>query len=139
MKLNDTHGVAVVRGETDAPEGTPQAAPRNTIPDEVQRALDRMCTPLHESVLKGATAEADARSMRIIREHIERTAWSTVERDGLPPVDGHTVFIGINSAGYACCFNAIWQGQCVMETAEGSYQQMSDLRQWRRLDRPLTP
>ena len=63
-------------------------------------------------------------------------AWRNVNRDGVPPCDGHTVFIGINSAGYACCFNAMQSGTCVMETAEGAYRQMSDLRDWRLLDRP---
>lgn len=62
--------------------------------------------------------------------------WKSVERDGMPPCDGHTTIIGINSAGYACCFNAIHGGLCVMETAEGAYRQMSDLRGWRLLDRP---
>lgn len=42
----------------------------NPIPDDVRAALDRMCTPLDESVLKGATATADAHSMRVIRAHI---------------------------------------------------------------------
>jgi hypothetical protein len=46
-----------------------EAAP-TTIPADVLRALDRMCTPLHESHLKGATAEADAHSMKIIRDYI---------------------------------------------------------------------
>jgi hypothetical protein len=42
------------------------------VPAEVMAALDRMCTPLDESVLKGATAQADAHSMGIIRKHILR-------------------------------------------------------------------
>jgi hypothetical protein len=62
--------------------------------------------------------------------------WKTVATDGSPPLDGHTTYIGINSAGYACCFNAMQGGTCVMETAEGRYRQMSDLRDWRLLDRP---
>lgn len=37
-------------------------------------ALDRMCTPLDESVLSGATAGADAHSMRVIRDYVMRTA-----------------------------------------------------------------
>jgi hypothetical protein len=63
--------------------------------------------------------------------------WNTVQRDGFPPLDGHTTYIGINSAGYACCFNAMQGGTCVMTTAEGAYPQMSDLRDWRLLDRPV--
>lgn len=35
-------------------------------------ALDRMCTPLHTSVLSGATADADAFSMQLIRDYILR-------------------------------------------------------------------
>jgi hypothetical protein len=62
--------------------------------------------------------------------------WKTVADEGFPPCDGNTSFIGINSAGYACCFNAVQGGTCVMETAEGAYRQMSDLRDWRLLDRP---
>lgn len=66
-----------------------------------------------------------------------RSAWHTVECNGLPPCNGHTTYIGINSAGYACCFNEIREaGMCFMATAEGAYRQMSDLRDWRLLDRP---
>lgn len=45
-----------------------------TIPANVMSALDRMCTPLDESVLKGATAEADAHSMKLIRDYVLYTA-----------------------------------------------------------------
>jgi hypothetical protein len=47
--------------------------PALSVPIEVRAALNRMCTPLHESRLAGATAEADARCMKIIREYVERT------------------------------------------------------------------
>jgi len=40
------------------------------IPAEVMAALDRMCTPLDKSVLAGATADADAHSMKIIRNYV---------------------------------------------------------------------
>jgi len=40
------------------------------VPPNVKAALDRMCTPLDASVLSGATAEADAHSMRLIREYV---------------------------------------------------------------------
>jgi hypothetical protein len=44
------------------------------VPDEVMQALDRMCTPLHESWrplgIGSATADADARCMKVIREYI---------------------------------------------------------------------
>ncbi|WP_217086575.1 hypothetical protein [Burkholderia multivorans] len=40
------------------------------IPANVLAALDRMCTPLDESVLGGATARADAHSMQTIRQYM---------------------------------------------------------------------
>ncbi|TDA45567.1 hypothetical protein [Burkholderia pyrrocinia] len=40
------------------------------VPAAVLAALDRMCTPLHESVLDGATAAADSHSMQVIREYV---------------------------------------------------------------------
>lgn len=43
-----------------------------TVPADVMAALDRMCTPLDTSVLKGATAEADAFCMQLIRDYILR-------------------------------------------------------------------
>lgn len=42
----------------------------NPVPAHVLDALDRMCTPLDESVLRGATAAADARSMQTIRAYV---------------------------------------------------------------------
>jgi hypothetical protein len=78
-----------------------------------------------------------AATIRSLRKQLDEVrTWRTVECDGLPACDGHTTYIGINSAGYACCFNAMDGGLCVMETAEGRYRQMSDLRDWRLLDRP---
>lgn len=46
------------------------------VPGEVMRALDRMCTPLDDSWLgsKTETAQADARCMKVIRDHIMRPA-----------------------------------------------------------------
>jgi hypothetical protein len=43
------------------------------VPSNVMAALDRMCTPLDESVLKGATADADAHSMKLIRDYVLST------------------------------------------------------------------
>lgn len=43
-------------------------------PPEVLAALDRMCQPLHESRLSGATAAADARCMSLIRDYVLRKA-----------------------------------------------------------------
>lgn len=46
------------------------------VPDDVMRALDRMCTPLDDSLLgsKTATTQQDARCMGVIRRYILRTA-----------------------------------------------------------------
>lgn len=41
-----------------------------TVPKAVMGALDRMITPLHASVLSGATAQKDAHDMRVIRDFI---------------------------------------------------------------------
>ncbi|MDA8153183.1 MAG: hypothetical protein M0003_10805 [Acidithiobacillus sp.] len=40
------------------------------VPDEVMAALNRMCTPLDESYLKGITAQEDAKCMALIRDYI---------------------------------------------------------------------
>lgn len=47
-----------------------QAAQAEGVPREVIAALDRMCTPLDPSVLAGATASADAHSMKVIRDYV---------------------------------------------------------------------
>lgn len=47
------------------------AMPRVTVPADVRKAIERMCTPLDQSILKGATAEADARCMQIIKQFID--------------------------------------------------------------------
>lgn len=44
--------------------------PRGPVPEDVMWALDRMCTPLHESRPSGAPAETDALCMRMIRSYI---------------------------------------------------------------------
>jgi len=63
--------------------------------------------------------------------------WRSVAEDGLPPCDGETVFIGVNSAGFAACFNAMNpDGVCLMGGPESCTAQMSELRYWRRLDMP---
>jgi Lar family restriction alleviation protein len=67
--------------------------------------------------------------------------WRNVEQDGMPPCDGETVFIGINSAGYPGCFNAmestsVGGNTCFMDTAEDRHPVMSELRWWRALVRP---
>lgn len=63
------------------PLAASQPAPdtgKQAIPAEVMEALDRMSTPLHASWGAvgegGATAAADARCMKVIRDHIMQTA-----------------------------------------------------------------
>ena len=63
---------------------------------------------------------------------------------GLPPCDGETVFVGINSNGYCGCFNDISRLTTsrresvfyIYETAEGADKIMTDLVQWKRLEMP---
>jgi hypothetical protein len=99
-------------------------------------ALERMAKERpDECFLKGSGVLKLTGAIRQLEAEL-RAAWRTVQRDGFPSCDGHTTYIGINSAGYACCFNAMRGSLCVMETAEGAYRQMSDLRDWRLLDRP---
>lgn len=43
-------------------------------PESVLAALDRMCTPLHESRLSGVTAAADAHCMELIRDYVLKAA-----------------------------------------------------------------
>lgn len=52
------------------------------VPAEVMAALDRMCTPLDPSWLKGVTDEVDAKNMNIIRDYILRRPASTVATEG---------------------------------------------------------
>lgn len=56
-----------------ASKAPPAPAAREAVPQNVMDALDRMCTPLDESWLKGATAAADKRCMDIIRTYILTT------------------------------------------------------------------
>lgn len=42
------------------------------VPDDVRTALTRMCTPLDQSLLSGATAREDGRCMSIIKSFIDR-------------------------------------------------------------------
>jgi hypothetical protein len=66
--------------------------------------------------------------------------WKTVERDGYPRYDQNITYIGINSAGFACCFTIVDVSEgddaCWMHTGEEHIRMMTDLRWWRVLDRP---
>lgn len=61
----DDHDIEYVRADLAAP-----IAPRADVPENVMLALDRMCTPLDESRLSGATAAADAHCMKLIRDYV---------------------------------------------------------------------
>ena len=67
----------------------------------------------------------------------EARAWRTVECDGLPKYQPDVTYIGINSAGFAACFTlADMEGFCWMNTSEENICVMSELAQWRVLNRP---
>jgi hypothetical protein len=86
----------------------------------------------------------DLRQNQGLREECAKLAdrlasdpWKNVEMDGMPPCDGETVYIGVNSAGYPACFNSVnSHGTCFMATAEEQNCAMSSLHWWRLLDRP---
>src|SRR6185369_14448317 len=42
----------------------------HSVPDEVMRAVERMCKPLHESRVSDVTAQEDARCMKVIEDFI---------------------------------------------------------------------
>jgi hypothetical protein len=63
--------------------------------------------------------------------------WKNVKTDGFPPCDGETVFVGINTAGYAGCFNSMQFINCLYETAEDCVSVMSDLLWWKVLEMPI--
>lgn len=68
---------------------------------------------------------------------LNRYRWRTVEHDGPPPCDDETVYLGVNTNGFAACFNMMNpDGSCLMGTAECCTCVMSCLRWWRVLDRP---
>lgn len=71
IELNDDLCAAIAARQSQQAE--------KRVPDDVRRALDRMCTPLDESRLSGATAQEDARCMQIIKQFIEGTSPSSQE------------------------------------------------------------
>ena len=70
--------------------------------------------------------------------------WKNVSKDGYPPCDSETVFVGVNTAGYCGCFNehglmSTIHGQrsiCLYATAEGCHEIMSVLEWWEQLNTP---
>jgi hypothetical protein len=65
-------------------------------------------------------------------------AWREVDEHGYPGFRPDVTYVGINSAGYAACFNFAdpVKGECWMHTGEEQICLMSDLKWWRVLDRP---
>lgn len=74
-----------------AKPAAPVAPATVAVPDDVMAALDRMCTSLHESILKGATAASDAASMKVIRDYILAT-----HPQGVRAVPGEYVLVPVN-------------------------------------------
>ena len=82
---------AIIRRFLASHPTAPVAPATVAVPDEVMAALDRMCTPLHESILKGATAASDAASMKVIRDYILAT-----HPQGVRAVPGEYVLVPVN-------------------------------------------
>ncbi|WP_438396390.1 hypothetical protein [Caballeronia sp. DA-9] len=58
-------------GEPQAPQSDAQSVrDAVSVPPDVMAALNRMCSPLHESWLTGVTAQEDARCMKLIRDYV---------------------------------------------------------------------
>jgi hypothetical protein len=114
--------------------------------DAYWRRTDQLPTPPNRW-RTGTPKEATAESYRAMLNAAPSIApgeggeadphWNHLGRNGPPPCDGEAVFVGINTAGFACCFNAVTHdGVCSMEGPELSTVQMSGLEWWRALDRP---
>lgn len=69
------------------------------VPDDVRAAVNRMCMPLHESRLAGATAQADARCMAKIKAFID--SLSSAPQPALPVVPATVPEDSIQAAGDA--------------------------------------
>ena len=96
----------------------------NDLTETAESAAHRFAKEVIELRAKLEQAEKDARR------------WIPVS-ERLPACDDERVYIGINSAGYVCCFNALdSRGQCVMESPESSVTQMSELTHWMPLPEP---
>jgi hypothetical protein len=102
----------------------------NAIDRFLQMADDAKRGYNHGALWNGLLILAQAAAAEL-RAELVAAEWHGVEQDGLPPLDGETVFIGLNEAGYVGCFNHITLGgTCVMLTAEEEVQVMSGLRWW---------
>ena len=96
-------------------------------------------------ILDGLTLHADKEPCRVDAGDIRTLCsavlagqWISVDAQK-PPTDGCSVYVGINSNGYAACFNLFSNGTCYMNTAEEHECVMSGLSLWRELDSPPPP
>jgi hypothetical protein len=66
--------------------------------------------------------------------------WKNVKADGFPLCNSETVYVGINGAGYAGCFNSItdspYENACWYDTPEGTSLILSGLSWWKPLEMP---
>lgn len=69
--------------------------------------------------------------------------WKNTKTDGMPPCDSETVYVGINSAGYAGCFNSVtsspYEDSCWYDSPEGTALILSGLMYWKVLEMPERP
>jgi len=61
--------------------------------------------------------------------------WNKI-KNGPPPCDSETVFIGVNSAGFCGCFNEYHRDVCYYRTAKDHYTVMAGLFYWAVLEKP---
>lgn len=89
----------------------------------------------------GASWNASLRLAQAALEELRaELAWMDVDVHGVPVMDGHSVFVGINTAGYVGAFNDMnGDGTCISGTAEACTAVMSGLKYWRRHRGPHQP
>ncbi|MCG5077275.1 hypothetical protein [Paraburkholderia tagetis] len=68
-EISPSNERAAVSSSLDEAERLAREVIEIPVPDSVRAALERMCTPLDQSWLSGATAQADANCMKVIREY----------------------------------------------------------------------
>lgn len=89
------------------------------IPEEVKKALDRMCKPLHDSVLSGATAAADAYCMEVIRNYVMSTASPTSSDAGKDVCkEMRDICIHCGGTGDVHSLDGEWRGECNCEASQ---------------------
>ena len=71
----------------------------------------------------------------------QATEWTHIDK-GLPPCDGDTVYVGINSMGHCGCFNNYYFSTtnegvvCIYGTKKYGTKIMTCLKYWKQLDMP---